>query len=195
MVGCDLHDEPASSSTWGSGDPKTDWRAAAEAAGNQILMANPELVVIVEGVETAMGETYWPGGNLLGAQASPIHLSRPSQLIHSIHDYGKSVRAEPWFADASYPDNLAPLWTRMWGYLVTSGTTPVIVGAFGDRKSEVSPADAAADQAWRQQLVAYVNANQLSYVFWSLNPSAEGKTGLLAPDWQTPDPEWSALLR
>jgi endoglucanase len=194
MVGCDLHDEPAAPSTWGDGNPNTDFRLAAETAGNQILATNPNLVIVVEGVDVVNGETYWPGGNLLAAQASPVRLTSMRQLIYSIHEYGKSVKAQPWFADASYPDNLQGLWDHIWGYLVTTHVTPVVVGAFGDRKTEVAPADAAIDDAWRQKLMSYIAANQLGFVFWGLNPSAEGRPGLLQIDWETPDPEWSALL-
>ena len=43
VIGADLHNEPHGSATWGDGNPATDWRLAAERAGNAILAANPEL--------------------------------------------------------------------------------------------------------------------------------------------------------
>jgi endoglucanase len=121
-----------------------------------------------------------------------------SQLAYSIHDYGMSVNASmPWFSDPTFPNNLPTLWTDNWGYLVIESTSPVIIGAFGDRKPEmgIDPVAVMGDEAWRPALMSYVAANQLSFIFWSLNPSAEGKTGLLGSDWLTPDPEWTMTLQ
>ncbi len=104
----------------------------------------------------------------------------------------------PWFSDPTFPNNLPTLWTDNWGYLVMENTSPVIIGAFGDRKPEmgIDPAWVMGDEAWRPALMSYVAANQLSFIFWSLSPSAEGKTGLLLlSDWQTPDPEWTMTLQ
>jgi endoglucanase len=198
MVGCDLHDEPKSPSTWGDGNADLDWRSAAERAGAAILTVNSNLLVIVEGIDSFDGQPYWAGGNLRGARAAPVRLSPASQLAYSIHDYGMSVNATaPWFADPTFPNNLPTLWTDNWGYLVVENTSPVIVGAFGDRKPEmgISPDAVMGDEAWRPALMSYVAANQLSFIFWALNPSAEGKTGLLESDWQTPDPEWAMQLQ
>jgi len=60
------------------GDPSRDWRLAAERAGNAILAINPDLLIIVEGVECygpgskndpwkGAGCTWWRG-NLLGVR-------------------------------------------------------------------------------------------------------------------------------
>jgi aryl-phospho-beta-D-glucosidase BglC (GH1 family) len=46
VVGMDLHNEPHGQATWGTGDPATDWRLAAERAGNVILAVNPHLLII-----------------------------------------------------------------------------------------------------------------------------------------------------
>ena len=40
VIGADLHNEPHSPACWGCGDPNTDWRLAAERAGNAILSVN-----------------------------------------------------------------------------------------------------------------------------------------------------------
>jgi endoglucanase len=84
------------------------------------------------------------------------------------------------------------LWDDTWRYLVSNDTAPVVIAAFGDlgNKSGV----VAEDRQWRMALTSYIDANQLSFVFWALNPSAEGRSGLLQPEWLTPDPEWAMLL-
>jgi endoglucanase len=199
VVGCDLHDELRAPSTWGDDAPNTDWRLAAERTGNAILDLNPNLVILVEGIDVVGGQRYWPGGNLRAAQMFPVRLSHPEKLFYSIADYGKSVNTDqPWFNDTSYPNNLPMLWDDNWGYLVTNDVAPVIVGAFGDQgtRSGAPPDVVAADRQWRTALTLYISSHQLGFVFWALNPSAEGRSGLLDPiSWQMPDPDWAMLLQ
>jgi endoglucanase len=199
VVGCDLHDELRTPSTWGDGSQNTDWMLAAERAGNAILDTNPNLVILVEGIDVFGGQTYWPGGNLRGASMFPVQLKYPEKLFYSVADYGKSViTSQPWFGDPTYPNNLPMLWDDNWGYLVNNDVAPVIVGAFGDQgnRGNVPPDVVAADRLWRSALTSYISSHQLGFVFWALNPSAEGRSGLLDPfNWQAPDPEWSMLLQ
>jgi endoglucanase len=195
VVGFDLHEEPHNVG-WADGNPSTDWRAAAERAGNEILAVNPKLLIVVEGVEKVSDFSYWSGGNLGLAFASPVRLTSASQLVYSIHDYGRSVVDQSWFSDPAFPGNLRPLWDAAWGYLLAKGS-PVFVGSFGDQgiAAEAHPEFVASDKQWRDAFVAYIDGLHLGYAFWSLNPSAEGKSGLLQPDWQTPDPDWSSRLQ
>ncbi len=54
VVGADLRNElrrnHTTYCTWGFGTPETDWHAAAEEAGRRVLEANPDMLVIVEGL-------------------------------------------------------------------------------------------------------------------------------------------------
>ena len=68
IIGADLANEPHGPATWGDGNPATDWRMAAERAGNAILAVNPDWLIIVEGIEQYHGDWYWWGGNLEGAR-------------------------------------------------------------------------------------------------------------------------------
>src|SRR5262249_18007737 len=88
LAGFDLHDEPGSGAPWGSGDPSTDWALAATRAANAVLNINPNLLVIVAGIETVNGQQYWPGGNLLGVRDHPVTPNQSGQLVYSAHDYG-----------------------------------------------------------------------------------------------------------
>src|SRR5690349_1368130 len=47
VIGADLHNEPHGQATWGDGNPATDWRAAAERAGNKVLATNPDWLIFV----------------------------------------------------------------------------------------------------------------------------------------------------
>src|SRR5205085_531187 len=44
VIGIDLHNEPHGRATWGDGNPATDWRLAAERAGNVVLPDEPAAV-------------------------------------------------------------------------------------------------------------------------------------------------------
>ena len=44
VVGADLHNEPHGSACWGCGNQQTDWRLAAQRAGNAILNRESRLV-------------------------------------------------------------------------------------------------------------------------------------------------------
>ena len=108
VIGADLHNEPHGkpwedddAATWGDGNAATDWRMAAEKAGNAIGAVNPDWLIFVEGIETYNGETYWWGGNLQGVEDHPVRLNVANKLVYSPHDYPNSVFSQEWFSDLS----------------------------------------------------------------------------------------------
>ena len=189
VIGFDLHNEPHGSATWGSGDPATDWRLAAEKAGNAVLAVNPGLLIIVEGVEKVQDDWYWWGGNLIGARQDPVRLDIPNQLVYSTHVYGPGVYPQPWFSAPDFPDNLAGIWDTHWGYLAQEGIAPVLLGEFGGRSVGEDK-----EGIWQRTLVSYLRENDISYIYWTINPDSGDPGGLLLDDWQTIDPAKQALL-
>ncbi|HEY7122669.1 MAG TPA: glycoside hydrolase family 5 protein [Ktedonobacterales bacterium] len=183
VIGADLHNEPHGAATWGSGDPRTDWRLAAERAGNAILSVNPAWLIIVQGVEQYKGDYYWWGGNLEGAGQFPVHLLEPEKLVYSIHDYGPEVSYQSWFSARNFPQNLPGVWMKYWGYLQVEGVAPVFVGEFG----AISVTDSSAG-LWMRSLIAFMKHNGFSYTYWAWNPDTWDTGGLLLDDWQTLDP-------
>ncbi|MCA9692425.1 MAG: glycoside hydrolase family 5 protein [Myxococcales bacterium] len=179
VIGADLHNEPHGPATWGTGDPGTDWRMAAEKAGDAILAINPEWLIIVEGIEQHNGNNYWWGGNLRGAAAAPVTLAVPNQLVYSPHEYPNSVYGQPWFNAPDYPQNLAGLWHDTWGYLAEDGVAPVLIGEFGTHYQDPK------DLQWADALAQYILAHDLSFTFWCLNPNSGDTGGILLDDWQT----------
>jgi hypothetical protein len=192
VIGIDLHNEPHGPATWGDGGPN-DWRLAAERGGNAVLAANPNLLVIVEGIETtAAGSTWW-GGNLSNAAAAPVRLSTPGRLVYSAHEYPASVYAQRWFSDPSYPNNLPAVWDRYWGALFRTGAAPVLIGEFGSKLAT------ASDQAWYTKFVGYLKGDLdgngtgdlaagqqgVGWTYWSWNPNSGDTGGILADDWRT----------
>jgi endoglucanase len=189
VIGVDLHNEPHGKATWGSGDPATDWRLAAEKAGNAILAANPNLLIIVQGIEQYKGDWYWWGGNLMGARSDPVRLDVPDRLVYSTHTYGPGVYPQPWFSDPSFPDNLPGIWDSHWGYLNKEGIAPVIVGEFGGRSVGTDK-----EGIWQKALFSYLRENNISYIYWTINPDSGDTGGLLLDDWQSIDKAKQAML-
>ncbi len=193
VIGADLHNEPHGTATWGSGSATTDWRLAAQRAGNAILSANPNWLIVVEGVESYGGQNYWWGGNLAGAGTYPVTLSTANRVVYSPHDYPASVYPQSWFSDPSYPANLPAKWDATWGYLFKNNVAPVLLGEFGSKLATTS------DQQWYDAITKYLGGDfdlngtsnltpgqqGLSWTYWSWNPNSGDTGGILADDWQT----------
>ena len=190
VIGADLHNEPHGAACWGCGDLARDWRLAAERAGNAILAVNPNWLIVVEGVESYGGQSYWWGGNLAGAGANPVRLNVANRLVYSIHDYPASVHAQPWFSAPNYPANLPALWDATWGYLHRTGTAPVLVGEFGTKLETTS------DKQWLTALASYLGTgvDGIHWTFWSWNPNSGDTGGILNDDWQTINEAKQAML-
>jgi len=180
VIGADLHNEPHSPATWGDGNMTTDWRLAAERAGNAILQANPDWLIIVEGIEQYNGVGYWWGGNLMGAGQFPVRLNQPDKLVYSAHDYGPGVSGQSWFSVPNFPQNLPPLWHQQWAYLVQEGIAPVWIGEFGGRSMGTD-----TEGVWQRSLVSYLKENHVSYAYWCWNPNSGDTGGILEDDWLT----------
>jgi len=195
VIGADLHNEPYGSSpgqpehglaTWGSGDPATDWRLAAEQAGNAILEVNPNWLIFVEGISTYDDNWYIWGGNLIGADQHPVRLTDPSKLVYSPHVYYR----QPWHyePDTRYDDH-----RKYWGYLHEQDRGAIMVGEFGSRLQNQDQVE------WMRSLVAYMNGDYngdgvsdlepgelgASFTYWTFGPSSLDTGGILDDDWQT----------
>ncbi|MFI7388100.1 cellulase family glycosylhydrolase [Streptomyces sp. NPDC049813] len=187
VVGIDLHNEPHDPACWGCGDTSTDWRLAAERAGNAVLGVNPDLLIFVEGVQTVNGQSTWWGGNLSGVAAAPVRLAVANRLVYSAHDYATSVAQQPWFNDPSFPANMPGIWDKNWGYIFKQNIAPVWLGEFG------TTLQSPVDQKWLAALVDYLRptgtygADSLSWTFWSWNPNSGDTGGILKDDWQSVD--------
>jgi endoglucanase len=211
VIGIDLHNEPhaegtepnSTGSCWGCGVTTRDWRLAAERGGNAVLQANPDWLIIVEGVSCISGgipnafdnipdpPCGWWGGNLSAAQQFPVRLSRPNKLVYSAHDYAISVFHQTWFDDPSYPANLPAIWDSFWGYLVRQNVAPVLVGEFGSTLAD--PKDAV----WLRELMRYMGTGTggMSFTYWSWNPNSGDTGGIVQDDWVTVNQAKQSILQ
>ena len=182
IIGADLANEPHGPATWGDGNPSTDWRLAAERAGDAVLAVNPNWLIIVEGIEQYHGDSYWWGGNLEGAAQYPVHLSVPDKLVYSAHDYGPEIYVQSWL-NAPKPSDLAPtlpaVWQKHWAYLQKLGV-PVYLGEFGGYSMGQD-----AEGVWQRTLVSFLKTNQISYTYWAWNPDSGDTGGILQNNWKT----------
>ena len=192
VVGCDLQSDLRNPATWGDGNPMYDWRAAAERAGNAILDANPDVLVIVEGIETFGSSSYWRGGNLQGVMSNPVRLSRPGHLVYAAQDFSSAVNNRPpggvpWFSAPDYPKNLETVWDASWGNVLKTGV-PVFLASFGTLYAN------ASDQQWLAALTAYIGKHDLSFAYWALNPESIDTKGILGDDWASENTALIAAL-
>jgi endoglucanase len=194
VVGADLRNEPRPAvlgdgkrrvPVWGGTDPETDWRAAVERCGNAVLEENPNLLIIVEGVNFS--------SDFSGA-STRIPLKVPDRLVWSPHDYA-------WFhnglrSNAELHEDLG----RRWGFLLVQDkpwTAPVWVGEFGT--SHESPDHVYADSGpglWYAAFRAYLYGADIDWCYWALNGTqsrgatrtfgAEETFGILDKTWKAP---------
>ncbi|XWN29135.1 MAG: cellulase family glycosylhydrolase [Devosia sp.] len=183
VIGADLVNEPHAG-TWGDGSA-TDWAAAAERIGNAVLAVAPDWLIIVEGIGTYDGDTYWWGGNLQGVRDRPVVLSEPNKLVYSPHDYPNSVHSQPWFIDGS---NLEDVFRKNWGFIAEEGIAPVLMGEWGSRL------ETQLDLTWANAISNYMEKLDIPWMWWSWNPNSGDTGGVLADDWQTPRQSVLSLL-
>lgn len=129
IIAMDLKNEPHGKkdegqfAKWDGSDDLNNWKRAAERGAKAVLDINPNLLIMVEGIEVYPkfekgmdwnspsvdysqydnpdAQPYhgtWWGGNFRGVKDYPIDLGKyQSQLVYSPHDYGPLVYAQTWF--------------------------------------------------------------------------------------------------
>jgi endoglucanase len=214
VIAADLRNEPHATATWGDGNPATDWRAAAQRAGDAVLSANPHVLIVVEGVQYYSGsESAWWGSNLMGVASAPVQLQfadgspARSQLVYSAHDYGPNNCASGcgWFNSGATYASLSQVWDQYFGYIASDPTAPyaapVWIGEFGTcnfQQQCVTDSTPGSQGQWFSSFVRYLGERRLGWAYWSLNgtQSTGGQRtygaleyyGLLQPDWSAPSP-------
>ncbi|MBG31090.1 MAG: glycoside hydrolase [Phycisphaerae bacterium] len=195
VIGADIKNEPHGRASWGTGDLKTDWRLAAERAGNAIHKVNPDWLIVVEGIDKNVpGQKlpgHWWGGNLEGVRKFPVRLKVPRKLVYSPHEYGTGVHHAKWFDDPKFPNNLRYRWETGFHYIAREGIAPVLVGEFGGRKVDAK----SKEGIWQRHFVAYLKEKELGFIYWCWNPNGGDTGGLVKDDWKTEETHKVRLLQ
>jgi len=223
VVGADLYNEVRRTVTddanwnWGNGH---DWWAASQRLGDRLLTeANPDLLVIVEGI------------NWQGIPADGLPHSRPTlepvrtlshtlvasnKLVYAAHFYGYTgpnhtgatgmgETHDPRYQELSREDLFATLKRQAFYVTAESNahfTAPLWISEFGIGSDETNP----QARAWFGNLVDYLVANDTDFAYWPLvgwaghgswsilNFDAAGRrSGILdGGDWRAAD--WNRLV-
>ncbi len=188
FMGMDIKNEPKGSATWGTGNSKTDWNLAVEKASKQILQANNNILIFVQGVQSnptcSSTAGHWWGGNMEPMNCTAINSSSlpKDKMVYSPHVYGPDVYMQPEFTSSEFPNNLRNVWERDFGFLINKGYT-VVPGEWGGRYGN---GGTAKDVTWHNALVSYFKEKGIcSSFYWDWNPNSGDTGGVLKDDWST----------
>ncbi|KFK91286.1 glycoside hydrolase [Streptomyces sp. JS01] len=193
VVGADLRNEVRrdvwDDPNWGRGDAH-DWAAAAQRAGDRILKdANPDLLIMVEGINWAgiPVDGFWRDRPHLKPVAELSHtLVRSHKLVYAAHYYGYTgprhsgatgigETSDPRYRDLSRSELFAEM-HRSSAYVADTPdrhfTAPVWISEFGVAKD----AD-ATDRAWFTNTVDFLVAHDLDFAYWPVVGFHDGDRG------------------
>jgi aryl-phospho-beta-D-glucosidase BglC (GH1 family) len=197
VVGADLYNEVRrdmwDDPNWGLGDGH-DWHAAAQEAADRILTeANPNLLIVVEGINwTGIPVDGFPHGRptLTPVRTLSHTLAVSGKLVYSAHFYGytgphhSGATGTGETHDARYQDmTRAELEQTLYdqAFYVTAETgahftAPVWISEFGIGADETG----AAPKAWFGNLTSYLATADADFAYWPLvgwSTTAQGAPG------------------
>jgi aryl-phospho-beta-D-glucosidase BglC (GH1 family) len=212
VVGADLRNEVRTtkfndtvipeSPNWGWGN-KNDWHKAAEDLGNLILAENPDMLIVVEGINwwgmiPILGSGERP--HLAPVAGLPVRLIRPNKLVYGVHNYShigpkhngddKTSGSNPRYAHMD-ENQFYETMSREWTFVLQNRqhyTAPVWMSEFGIGRDD---SVAEGDKEWFRRLVKMLVANDIDFAYWPLN--AEGY-GLVTDDWSSVREDWRSSL-
>lgn len=207
IIAYDLKNEPHGKPSEGSNaaiwnDQKVDnnWKYTAERAADAVLSVNPNVLVLVEGIEiypvdikkngdfssTDDDDYYfnWWGGNLRGVKDYPVDLGKyKDKLVYSPHDYGPTVYEQPWFTgDYTYESLMEDCWYDNWLYIQDENIAPLLIGEWGGFMRE-------PNLKWMTYMKQLIKEYKLNHTFWCFNANSGDTGGMVLDDFTTWDDE------
>ncbi|MFD4657503.1 glycoside hydrolase family 5 protein [Kitasatospora sp. NPDC058444] len=198
VVGADLRNEVRRDTwddpNWGMGDAHDEY-AAFEEAGNRILQADPDMLVVMEGINwygiPAAGFSH--GRPMLTPVATLSNtLVRSDKLVYAAHFYaytgpantgaagGLGATDDPRYQDFT-PEQLAQVVDQQALFVTRSGqhfTAPVWISEFG---AAGRGSTNTKEQAWFDRFTDILAANDTDFAFWPLVGWQNG--GVPNDDW------------
>ncbi|MFJ7261195.1 glycoside hydrolase family 5 protein [Streptomyces globosus] len=197
VVGADLYNEVRRDTfhdpNWGLGDDR-DWHAAAQEAADRILTeGNPDLLIVVEGINwTGIPVDGFPHGRptLTPARTLSHTLVRSGKLVYSAHFYGYTgprhsgatglgETSDPRYQDLGRDELAQVVHDQALFAAAEAGahfTAPVWISEFGIGADEA----AARPQAWFRNLTGLLSAADADFAYWPLvgwSTAADGTPG------------------
>ncbi len=212
IIAYDLKNEPhgkpyeTDKAIWNDSTDKNNWKYVAEQTALMVLEKNPNVLIMVEGIEiypidiqangdfssTNDSDYYfnWWGGNLRGVADYPIDLGQyQDQLVYSPHDYGPTVYEQPWFKGGYNYDSLyEDCWHDNWLYIHEDGTAPLLIGEWGGFMRE-------PNLTWMTHMRTLIGNYNLHHTFWCFNANSGDTGGLVLDDFKTWDEEKYAFVK
>lgn len=212
IIAYDLKNEPhgkpyeSDKAIWNDSTDKNNWKYVAEQTALMVLEKNPNVLIMVEGIEiypidiqangdfssTNDADYYfnWWGGNLRGVADYPIDLGEyQDQLVYSPHDYGPTVYEQPWFkGEYNYSSLYEDCWYDNWLYIHEDGTAPLLIGEWGGFMRE-------PNLTWMTHMRTLISNYNLHHTFWCFNANSGDTGGLVLDDFKTWDEEKYAFVK
>lgn len=213
IVAYDLKNEPhgkpyegSAAAKWDNSKDANNWKYAAETAAARILAKNPNVLIMVEGIEiyptdiktngdfhsTDEKDYYfnWWGGNLRGVADNPIDLGKyQNKLVYSPHDYGPTVYQQPWFSGSyDYNSLMEDCWGDNWFYIYDQNIAPLLIGEWGGFMTE-------PNITWMTYMRQLIKTYHLHHTFWCFNANSGDTGGLVLDDFTTWDEEKYAFVK
>ena len=206
IIAIDLENEPhgkpneSPRAKWDDSKDADNWKYIAEKAGLAVLKKNPNLLIMVEGIECYPIDTKangsfksqdkadyyfnWWGGNLRGVADNPVDLGKyNNKLVYSPHDYGPTVYEQPWFEGGYTFDSLMDdCWYDNWFYIYDKKKAPLLIGEWGGFMKE-------PNLTWMTYCRQLIMENKLHHTFWCFNANSGDTGGLVLDDFTTWDKE------
>ena len=207
VIAFDLKNEPhgkpnEESAIWNDSDDENNWKAVAEKAGNTVLDINPNVLIMIEGIEiypkdiaangdfssTDSGDYYfnWWGGNLRGVRDYPIDFgsdAKNAQIVYSPHDYGPAVFMQPWFEGGfTYESLQKDCWNDNWLFIEKDNIAPLLIGEWGGFMTE-------PNLSWMTCMRSLIAEYHLNHTFWCFNANSGDTGGMVKDDFKTWDQE------
>ncbi len=203
LIAFDLKNEPhgavydgQASAIWDDSNSQNNWKAVAETCAKKILAINPNVLIMVEGIESYpkegkdfssrnAGDYYitWWGANLRGVKDHPIDLGAyQNKVVYSPHEYGPLVYRQPWFnKDFTKTTLYNDCWGDNWAYIMEDDIAPIFIGEWGGFL------DGGDNEEWMKYLREYIIENKIHHTFWCINANSGDTGGLLKDDFKTWD--------
>lgn len=205
IIAIDLKNEPhgkpyeTNKAIWNNSTAKNNWKHTAETAAKRIFAKNPNVLVMIEGIEifptsksnmdyssTNEKDYYfnWWGGNLRGVKDYPIDVGKfQNKVVYSPHDYGPTVYQQPWFKGSyDYNSLTKDCWQDNWLYIHKDKIAPLLIGEWGGFMRE-------PNLKWMTCLRRLIKEYHLNHTFWCINANSGDTGGLLLDDFITWDTE------
>lgn len=207
IIAYDLKNEPhgkpyegEQAAKWDDSKDANNWKYMAEETAYAILDKNPNVLILVEGLEiypkdiksngdfsSTNDDDYffnWWGGNLRFVKDKPLDLGKyQNKLVYSPHDYGPTVYQQPWFeGDYDFDSLMDDCWHDNWFYIYEDETAPLLIGEWGGFMTE-------PNITWMTYMKQLILENRLNHTFWCFNANSGDTGGMVLDDFTTWDEE------